>query len=455
MSDPDDVDLPALLGGKPAADFADFPRDRVSISERCVEAGVRLLRSGAWSMFTSPEVADFEAEFAHFVGARHAVLVNSCTTAILASLMALDVGAGDYVALPAYTYIGSCMPVLALGARPVLVDIDPHTASMDVAALREALHTYPIRAVIHVHLFGSCQDAVEVAELCSSRGAAYVADCAQFLGDRHATGLLAESGPTCFSFGESKLLRLGEGGAVTTNSDELAERLRLARHEGELWTRLRSSRLVGTSPTPSDVLRDLASAQQGLNFRPLAIVAAMGRVMLEELPSRLSASAANAARLSFALASHPALVLPQPGPRTWWTYPLCINHAYAQRDVVLAAMLAEGIPVGVHFPRLIADHPIVKERGSVLAAPISGAKQFADSHLVLPIYEGLCPDHIDAMSAALRKVLGHTELLRSSEAWVRAEALLTKHRIDELCDGLFMFLTHGPGATSGPRTEPN
>lgn len=445
LSEPSNADLPALLGGQPVSSFANFPRDRVAISERCVEAGVRSLRAGAWSMFTSPDVADFEAEFAHFVGAKHAVLVNSCTTAILASLMALDIGPGDLVALPAYTYIGSCMPVLALGARPLLVDIDPRTASMDVAALQEALLTHPIRAVIHVHLFGLCQCAVEVAELCRIHGAAYVSDCAQFLGDRDATRSLAESGPACFSFGESKLLRLGEGGAVTTNSDELAERLRLARHEGELWTRLRSSRLAGTRPTPSDVLRELASVQQGLNLRPLAIVAAMGRVMLEELPSHLNASAANAAYLSQTLAGHPEIVLPQPGPRTWWTYPLCVDQEHIQRDVVLAALLAEGVPVGVHFPRLIGDHPIAKDRGAVVPGPVPGAKQFANSHLVLPIYEPLCPTHIDAISAALKKVLRHSERLRSPESKARAELLLTTHRIEELCDGLFMFLANDHG----------
>lgn len=434
------TDLPALLGGQAVSSFASFPRDRVVVSERCVEAGQRSLREGAWSMFTSPEVAKFEAEFAHFVGAKHAVLVNSCTTAILASLMALGIGPGDHVALPAYTYIGSCMPVLALGARPVLIDIDPTTASMDLAALREALCVYPIRAVIHVHLFGLCINAVEVTELCRSHGAAYVADCAQFLGDRCATSLLVDSGPTCFSFGESKLLRLGEGGAVATNSDDLAERLRLARHEGEVWTRLQSSRLVGAKPTPDDILSGLASVQQGLNFRPLAIIAAIGRVMLEELPTRLSILATNAERLARSLSEHAEVILPLPSQRTWWTFPFCINPVHVERDVVLAAMLAEGVPVGIHFPRLVADHPIVKDCGAVIPSPTLGAMKFADSHLVLPIYEGLGSKHIDALSEALAKVLRNVERLRLPESKSRARLLLATRSISELCDGLFIFL---------------
>lgn len=445
MSKSPATDLPALLGGQAISSFANFPRDRVAVSERCVEAGVRSLREGAWSMFTSPEVAEFEAEFAHFVGAKHAVLVNSCTTAILASLMALGIGPGDYVALPAYTYIGSCMPVLALGARPVLIDIDPTTASMDLAALREALRGYPIRAVIHVHLFGLCKNAVEVTELCRSHGAAYVADCAQFLGDRCATSFLVDSGPACFSFGESKLLRLGEGGAVATNSDELAERLRLARHEGELWTRLRSSRLVGALPTPDDILGGLASVQQGLNLRPLAIIAAIGRVMLEELPARLNKLATNAERLTRSLAKHSEVILPLPGPRTWWTFPLCINPVHVERDVVLAAMLAEGVPVGIHFPRLVADHPIAKDCGAVIPSPTLGAQRFADSHLVLPIYESLGSEHIDALSDALAKVLRNGERLRLPESKSRARRLLTTRSISELCDGLFIFLEDDHG----------
>jgi|GEM_PF-2059202 len=430
----------ALLGGPALFRFSDFPPDRVALSEQSVEAGVRALRSGAWSMFTSPEVSAFEEELGKFIGARHVVLVNSCTTAILASLMAADVRAGDYVAIPAYTYIGTCMPILALGARPVLVDIDLETQSMSVEALRKVMTTYPVRSVIHVNLFGLCAGASEIADLCRAHGASYVSDSAQFLGDHATTSRLAGEGAICFSFGESKILRLGEGGAVATNSTELAERMRLARHEGELWTRLNSSRLGGARPTPRDVISHLASTRQGLNFRPLSIAAALGRAMLKELRGHLDLCAANASALSAGLGGIPGIQLPHGQQRTWWTYPVRIEAHCIDRDLALAALLAEGVPAGVHFPRLLIEHPIVKESGALEPYETHQAREFACTHLVLPIYPRLRAGHMQSFCLALKKVLRNVEMLRSSEGRAQAERLLTMRPVQELCDGLFLFM---------------
>jgi dTDP-4-amino-4,6-dideoxygalactose transaminase len=418
--------------------FEAFPRDRVEFSEHGASAAERALRSCAWSMFTSPEVDSFERELAEFIGSNHVVLVNSCTTALTASLMAADIGPGDFVAVPAYTYIGTCMPILAVGARPVLVDIDPVWHTMDVTALQNALQRYPIRAAIHAHLFGCCRNVEQIVALCKQHGAAYIADAAQFLGDRTATSMLADAGATCFSFGESKLLRLGEGGAVATNSCELAERLRLSRHEGESWTRLNSSRLEGFRPNVSDVLGQLASVRSGLNFRPLSVMAAIGRAMLRELPDQLERTRSNASMLLDALARLPGLTLPAVGPRTWWTFPLLTTRV--PRDVLLAGLLAEGVPAGVHFPRLLEDHPIVKAQGAVRSDESQNARAFGLSHLVLPIYPRLTEIHMQQIAAAFTKVMSHAHLFNSEEARARANHVFTRLPIAELCSGLFLFL---------------
>lgn len=431
-------EFPALLGGAPLCRFEAFPRDRVTFSEHGISAAERILRSGAWSMFTSSEVDEFEREFAEFVGSNYVVLVNSCTTALTASLMAEDVSQGDFVAVPAYTYIGTCMPILAVGARPVLVDIDPVWQTMDVTALQSALQRYPIRAVIHAHLFGCCRNVEQIVALCRQHGATYIADAAQFLGDRAATSMLADAGATCFSFGESKLLRLGEGGAVATNSYELAERLRLSRHEGEIWTRLNSSRLEGFRPSVSDVLEQLASVRSGLNFRPLSVMAAIGRSMLRDLPDQLERSCSNAAIMLDALAQLPGLSLPAVSTRTWWTFPL--RTTCLQRDVLLAALLAEGVPAGVHFPRLLEDHPIVRAQGAVRSDDSQNARAFGQSHLVLPIYPRLTEIHMQQIAAAFTKVMSHAHLFGTDEARARARYVLTQLPIAELCSGLFLFL---------------
>jgi perosamine synthetase len=432
---------PVLLGGAPPADVAPFPRDRVQISDAGIEAATAVLRSGKWSMFTSEEVALFESEFADFVGAEHAVMVNSCTSALFASLIAAGIRAGDRVAVPAYTYVGSAMPILALGAIPVPIDIDPENQSMLPADLAAMFGRYAIRAVIHVHLFGQSVYVDEIAALCRRNGAAYIADCAQFLGNRPVTAVLAQQGAVCFSFGDSKLLRIGEGGAIATNFKELAEKLRRVRHEGEQWTRLDASRLAALRPVPRDVMSGLASVQHGLNFRPLAVAAAIGRVMLRELPARLDVIHANAAVLNDMLAGQDGLLPPTSTGRTWWTYPVRVNDHLLPRDIWLAALLAEGIPAGVHFPLLIPEHPVVRASLDSPQAHYPGAARFAETHFVLPIYPGMDGTHLRQIGAACDRIGSHAQTLMNEESHLRARELLNSRAVEELCSGLFLFLS--------------
>jgi perosamine synthetase len=428
---------PALLGGPRTVPAGFFPRDRSTASPAAQEAVAVCLTSGAWSMFTSGEVAAFERELAAAVGAEHAILLNSCTTAIHACLLALGVGPKDRVAVPAYTYVGTCLPAAAVGAELVFVDIDPRTQSLAAADLERALDAGPVRAVIQAHLFGAAYGAGAVTRLCRERGIFYIADCAQFIGDREATAGLLVDGPCCFSFGESKTLRIGEGGAVATNSAELADRVRQARHEGEIWLRQGTSRLGGEPPAPRDVLQGLASVRIGLNYRPPALMAALARVQLRELPAALARTEANAQRLLAALAGLPGLTLPAPR-NLWWTFPVLVESPF-ERDVLLAALLAEGIPAGVHFPRLMNEHPTLCQAASNGGSAFPGAELFACGHLVLPVFPALGPEHMDCIAAGVRKVLAADADGRAAMAQPAAD-LLENARVAELCSGLFIYL---------------
>jgi dTDP-4-amino-4,6-dideoxygalactose transaminase len=331
------------------------------------------------------------------------------------------------------------MPIVALGARPVLVDVDLDSQTIALDSLKHAFDKHPIRAVIQAHLFGRSTGAPEIKALCERNGAAYISDCAQLIGDKAITSMLSELGPTCYSFGDSKLLRIGEGGAVATNSAAVAERVRLARHEGEVWLRHGASRLVAEKTAIQDVICGLASVRLGLNFRPLAIAASLGRVVLRELAERLHQTRANAEALTEGLQGLDDLALPEAKERTWWTYPVLIRRDGIRRDVILAALLAEGIPVGVHFPRLLAHQPLIQRFAIFELSELQGAVEFSERHLVLPIYPPLTPAHMNVISTAFHKVLS-SDQLRSKKAIQQAQQLLNDWPIDELCDGLFVFL---------------
>ena len=173
------------------------------------------------------EVARFEEEFADYCGARYCVGVGSGTAAIHLALEALGVSQGDEVIAPANTFFGSVLPVLKLGATPVLVDCDEETATIDVDAVSAAVGPRT-KAVLAVHLYGHPADIDPLEQLCASHGLALVEDACQAHGARYKGRRVGSLGRiAAFSFYPSKNLgAYGDGGAVTTDDAELAERIR-------------------------------------------------------------------------------------------------------------------------------------------------------------------------------------------------------------------------------------
>lgn len=414
-----------------------FPLDRADFADDGAAALFEVLRSGRWSMFTSPSIEEFELIFAKYVGAKHVVMVNSCTTALLASFSAVGVKIGSNVASPAFTYIGSALPAATLGATITWLDRGLNDDAIDVEGLRASINCCSLDAVVFPALFGSDAGFESVAEICNQYKVPLVIDCAQFLGDRERTAKMIEAGPCCFSFGESKILRIGEGGAIATNSDDIAEKVRLFRHEGEVWTKSGLSRVAMDQVSPSDVLSGLATARLGLNLRPLAISASIGISQLGQLTKFLTATEKNAQALLQALKTQQAIKLPE-NRSVWWTFPLEIVDDSVDRSVLLAALLAEGVPAGVHFPNLLPAHPLFSMDSIDVETTFPNAHQFSSRHIVLPIYPRLTVEHMHLISDAVTRILS-SPLLRLKSTKHVAEKYLKEQRMQELSSGLYMF----------------
>ena len=195
------------------------------------QAFERVLTSGRYIM--GPEVTGLEEEIAAFLGVKHAIGVASCTDALIAALMALDIGQGDEVICPTYTFFATGGSVWRVGAKPVFVDVDPRTYNVTAETIASAI-TDRTKAIMPVHLYGQCCDMGPILELAESRGIPVIEDAAQAISckwqDRPAGGMGAFG---CFSFFPSKNLGcMGDGGLVTTNDDDLAERARIMRVHG-------------------------------------------------------------------------------------------------------------------------------------------------------------------------------------------------------------------------------
>jgi len=216
---------------KPGVPLLDLARQHAALKDEVAAALGRVWQSGAFVL--GPEVKLLEQHLCGYCGAEHAVGCASGSDALLLALMAFEIGAGDEVILPSFTFFATASAVTRLGATPVFADIDPETFNLDPAAV-EQLVTAATKAILPVHLFGQCAEMDAICRIGRSAAVPVIEDAAQAIGaefDGRRAGAIGEMG--CFSFYPTKNLGgAGDGGMITTNRDDLADRLRLLRLHG-------------------------------------------------------------------------------------------------------------------------------------------------------------------------------------------------------------------------------
>ena len=334
------------------------------------------------------ELARFEEEFAAFSETSHCVGVSSGTAAIQLALDALGVGPGDEVIVPANTFIASVLPVLKLGARPVLVDCDDDTATIDTERAAEAV-TARTKAVVAVHLYGHPADMGALRRLCEAHDLALVEDACQAHGARFDGRRVGGLGRiAAFSFYPSKNLgAYGDGGALTTGDDGLAERVRRVRDLGQAG----KYRYVAL----------------GSNERLDTIQAAVLRVKLRRLDEWNERRRRHAAAYDAALAD---AAVRRPASAEWAEH---VWHLYVirteRRDDVRAALAEAGISTGIHYPLPLHLEPVLRDLGYEEGAfPV--AEAWARDALSLPMFAELEAAEIQRVAEAVRAGVGAAAL---------------------------------------------
>ena len=319
---------------------APIPYGRQTIGPDDVEAVLGVVQSDFLTQ--GPAVERFESQLAAVTEARHAVAFTSGTAALHAAAAAAGLGPGDLVATSALTFSASAACARYVGATPTLIDLDPATLNLDVAAVPDGLD-----ALVAVHYAGLPVDLAALAH----RPRVIIEDASHALGARTPDGPVgncARSDLTCFSFHPVKPITTGEGGAVTTNDDELAERLRQFRNHGIV-------RLPKVDPWYYEV-RSL-----GFNYRLTDLQAALGSSQLAKLGDLIARRNQIADRYRSGLADT-AVVLPPAAPEGW-------RHGYhlfavqvPERRRVFEGLHAAGIRVQVHYVP-IHHHPVYADLG--------------------------------------------------------------------------------------------
>lgn len=324
-----------------------LPYSRPDIGDAEIDAVAEAMRSG-W-LTTGPVAAAFESEFASFVGGGvHALAVNSATAGLHLALEALGVSDGDEVVLPTWTFTATAEVVRYLGATPVIVDIDPETLNIDIAALREAVGPRT-RAIIVVHMAGLSVDMAAVREVLAGTDIKVIEDAAHALPSETAgimVGSVQHSDAAVFSFYANKTMTTGEGGMVTTRDAAVASRIRTMRLHGidrDVFDRY-------SAKTPSWKYDIVAP---GYKYNMTDPAAALGRVQLSRVQEMRDQRAAIAGQYLKEMAGLP-LILPQAGSpedqHAWHLFIVRLTpQAPVARDTFINQLNDLGIGTSVHF----------------------------------------------------------------------------------------------------------
>lgn len=335
------------------------------------------------SFILGAEVDAFERAFAELCGVRHCVGVGSGTAALELTLRALGVGPGDEVITVAHTFIATAEAISAVGAVPVFVDVDPHTYNLDPNQLERAISTHT-RAILPVHIYGQPANMTTIGEIAEHAGIPVIEDAAQA---HAATWMQKPAGSlgraACFSFYPGKNLgAYGDAGAVTTDDDALAERVRLLRNHGR----------------HDKYLHEV----KGFGHRIDALQAAVLGAKLPYLTEWTTARRQLAARYAELLADL-EVVVPYVSPQAVPAWHLYVIRT-PRRDDLLDHLKKAGIGAGVHYPIPLHLQPAYAELGySEGDLPVTEA--VAASCLSLPLYPEMTYDQQDRVVAALRSFL--------------------------------------------------
>ncbi|WP_303247997.1 DegT/DnrJ/EryC1/StrS aminotransferase family protein [uncultured Methanobrevibacter sp.] len=349
------------------------------IGEEEIENVVEVLKSGMIAQ--GPKVAEFEEKFAKWVGAKYAVATNSGTAALHVALLSCGIGPGDEVITTPFTFIATGNAIVYTGATPVFADIDLETYNIDPDTI-EDLITDKTKAILPVQLYGQSADMDKIREIAKKHDLLVIEDAAQAHGAMYNDEKVGNMGDmACFSFYPTKNMTTSEGGMITTNNKELAEKARVFRAHG------------------SNI--KYKHDEIGYNFRSSDIAAAIGLAQLDKIDEFNEKRINNANYLNEGLKNVEGVITPaSPENRKHVYHQYTIRVTKGNRDDWVDILTENGIGSGIHYPIPLYNQPIYKELGFTGSAP--NAELAADTVISLPVHPSLSKEDLDLVIEAVK-----------------------------------------------------
>lgn len=342
-----------------------------------IDAVTEVLNSGMIAQ--GPKVEEFELAFSEYNGSEYSVAVNSGTAALHIALLAHGIGKDDEVITTPFSFVATANSILYTGAKPVFADIEPETFNIDPERIKEKI-TSKTRAIMPVHLYGHPADMKAIMEIAEDNKLIVIEDACQSHGAEYLGKKVGSFGTGAFSFYPTKNMTTGEGGMITTNEKEIAEKAKMIRAHGSKIRYLHE--------------------MLGFNLRMTDIAAAIGLVQLGKLDKFTKARQGNAEMLSARLKGISGLV-----PAITKAGCTHVFHQYTvrakKRDQLAAFLKDKEIGTGVHYPTPIHKQPFYKDIGYKDSLPVS--EKAVEEVLSLPIHPALSGTDIQKIVEATRE----------------------------------------------------
>lgn len=357
-----------------------IPISKPFIGQEETEGVAGVLESG--QLAQGKQVKEFEEQFAVYCGVKHAIATSSGTSALWLALLAHNIGPGDEVITSPFTFIASANAILYVGAKPVFVDIEAETFNLDPNKIESRITSHS-KAILPIHLYGHPCDMDRIMEMARQYNLTVIEDACQAHGAAINGQKVGSFGTGCFSFYATKNMTTGEGGMITTNDDEVADRARLLRAHG--------------------MRKRYFHETLGYNFRMTDLQAAIGLAQLTKLDQFNKQRQANACFLIKELSDLEDLVLPRIRAGYEHVFHQFTIRNLKNRDAFRYKLLARGVgseiyyPVGVHKQESFQE--IVSEDNLVLT------EEASNQVVSLPVHPALSENDLDKIIEVTRSVL--------------------------------------------------